>query len=352
MNRSTRVREALVWTVILAAATTALLSFRVQLDKAHVAMVLLLVVLGAGARGGRALGIAVGVASFFVFDWFFLPPYGTLRVANPLDWLVLVAFLATSVVAAQLLHREQEATRRAQADALKDAIIASVSHDLRTPLTTIKALAHQLGELGDERSQMIEEQADRLNRFVVDLLDLSRLNAGAMPVKIELNAVDDLLSAVVQETEGRLVGRPLEVVLSPDDTLLVGRFDLAHSVRVLANLVENAHKYSPAGTPILVTAWRSDATVRITVMYRGSGVPPAEAERIFTPFYRPGGSPSDAGSAGLGLSLARRMAEIQGGSVIYAPRESGGSAFTLVLPAAELHDAASALRVAKSFTES
>ncbi len=337
---------------MLAAATLVLLSIRSELDKAHVVMVLLLVVLGAGAKGGRALGIAIGVLSFLDFDWFFLPPYNTLRVANPFDWIVLVSFLITSVVAAQLLHQEQEATRRAQADALKDALITSISHDLRTPLTTIKALAHQLGALGDERSQMIEEQADRLNRYVVDLLDLSRLDAGAMPVRIELNAVDDLLSAVVQETEAHLGGRALEVALSPHDSLLVGRFDLAHSVRVLANLIENANKYSPAGAPILVTARRADDTLRITVMDRGPGVPDSEIERIFTPFYRAGGAPSDAGSAGLGLSLARRMAELQGGSLTYSPREGGGSAFTLVLPAAELRDAEEARRVANTFTKS
>jgi two-component system sensor histidine kinase KdpD len=342
----------LVWTAVLAAATLALLAFRAQLDKAHVAMVLLLVVLGAGAKGGRALGIGIGIASFLDFDWFFLSPYGTLRVSNPLDWIVLISFLITSVVAAQLLHREQEARRRAEADALKDALIASISHDLRTPLTTIKALAHQLGDLGDERSQMIEEQADRLNRYVVDLLDLSRLDAGAMPVRLELNAVDDLLSAVVQEAEAHLGGRPLDVALSSHDPLLVGRFDLGHSARVLVNLIENANKYSPVDAPILVTARRADDTLRITVMDRGPGVPEAEVERIFTPFYRAGGVPSDTLSAGLGLSLARRMAELQGGSVAYAPREGGGSAFSLILPAAELHDAEEARRVAQSFVKS
>ena len=350
--RSHRVRDALVWSVILALATLVLLAFRSQLDKAHVAMVLLLVVLGAGARGGRVLGIALAAASFFVFDWFFLTPYGTLRVENPLDWLVLVTFLATSVVAAELLHREQEATRRALAEQLKDALIASVSHDLRTPLTTIKALAHQLGALGDERSQMIEEQADRLNRYVVDLLDLSRLNAGELPVRIELNAVDDLLSAVVQETEARLGGRPLEVALPPDDALLVGRFDLAHSVRILANLVENAHKYSLAGTPVVVTAWHSGSHLRVSVLDRGPGIPDGERERIFTPFYRPAGSAPDAGSAGLGLALARRMAEVQGGDVTWAPREGGGSVFTLLLPAADLDEAARAKRAARAFTKS
>jgi two-component system sensor histidine kinase KdpD len=290
--------------------------------------------------------------SFLVFDWFFLKPYGTLRVENPFDLFVLVPFIVTSVVSARLLYREREAVRRAEADRLKDALIASVSHDLRTPLTTIKALAHELGELGDERSQIIEEQADRLNVYVADLLDLSRLNAGAMPVRIELNAVDDVLSALVQETEGRLAGRTLDVRLPRDGALLFGRFDLAHSVRVLANLVENAHKYSPIGEPVLVTASRHDGWLRIAVLDRGPGVGAGERERIFTPFYRPPGSSADAGSAGLGLALARRMAEIQGGSLTYAPREGGGSEFTLHLPTAEPSDTTKARKAASVFTES
>jgi len=352
MKGAPRVREVATWTIVLALTTWGLLAVRRDLDKAHVAMVLLLVVLGAGARGGRLLGILSGVASFIVFDWFFLPPYGTLRVANPLDWLVLVTFLVTSVVAAQLLHREQEATRRAEAERLKDALLASVSHDLRTPLTTIKALAHELGVLGDERSQVIEEQADRLNRYVEDLLDLSRLNAGEMPLRAELNAVDDLLSALVQETEARLGGRPLEVRLPVSGDLLSGRFDLLMCVRILANLVENAHKYSPPGTPVEVHAAKVEHKLRISVLDRGGGVPEGEGERIFTPFYRPAGSPADAGSAGLGLALARRMAELQGGALVYAPREGGGSVFTLVLPAAGLSEESRAEEAARVFTDS
>ncbi len=507
MTRQRRVRDALIWLAVLAATTTALIPFRAQLDKAHITLVLLLVVLGAGAQGGRVLGVGIGAASFLVFDWFFLPPLHTLVIANPLDWLVLFAFLATSVVAAQLLHREQESARIAraraedvdrlatlgaealaaaraedalgavatmirestrvdsctvyiageqgmrlgaasptlpdaapvpplvdwvaregapaaetaegtsrlgragvavretarssdaeisailvplavrqqtvgvlrlaggevaqlddsqwrfldaiayyaalgtervrlaadvarvealrEADRLKDALLASVSHDLRTPLTTIKALAHELGALGDERSQVIEEQADRLNRLVADLLDLSRLNAGAMPLSLELNAVDDLVSAAIQDTESRFAGRALTIVLPTDGAMLVGRFDLALSIRVLVNLVENAIKYSTPGTAITLSVQRELSRLLLRVSDIGPGVPAGEEERIFTPFYRPTGARADAGSAGLGLAIARRMAEWQGGAVTFE-RTLDGSAFTLALPASDL----------------
>jgi len=333
-----RLLDALLWIAVLAATTAILIPLRPTLDKAHITLVLLLVVLGAGAQGGRVLGVGIGGAAFLVFDWYFLPPLHHFVVANPLDWLVLFAFLATSIVASQLLHLRQEAARVAllhETDRLKDALLASVSHDLRTPLTTIKALAHELGALGDERSQIIEEQADRLNRLVADLLDLSRLSAGAMPLHVELNAVDDLLSAAFQDTESRLDGRSLAAELPRDGEMLVGRFDLSLSIRVLVNLIENAVKYSSPGTTIRVAVVRDSDTLRIGVSDTGPGVPSGEEERIFTPFYRPSGERPDAGSAGLGLAIARRMAEAQGGGVAYA-KNPDGSTFTLTLPAADL----------------
>ncbi|HEY2850741.1 MAG TPA: ATP-binding protein [Gemmatimonadaceae bacterium] len=356
MTAARRLRDASLWFAVLAATTATMVPFRADLDKAHIALVLLLVVLGAGAQGGRMLGVGIGLASFLVFDWYFLSPFHTLVVANPLDWVVLIAFLVTSIVAAQLLHREQESARVAraradeinrlsanlahvdalrEADRLKDALLASVSHDLRTPLTTIKALAHELGALGDERSQIIEEQADRLNRVVADLLDLSRLSAGAMPVHLELNAVDDLLSAAFQDTEGRLAGHELTAVLPNDSVLLVGRFDISLSIRVLVNLIDNAIKYSSPATTIRVAARRNGATLDVSVSDTGPGVPPGEDERIFTPFYRPPGERPDVGSAGLGLAIARQMAQSQGGNVTYA-RRTDGSTFTLVLQAADV----------------
>ncbi|HEX7545877.1 MAG TPA: DUF4118 domain-containing protein, partial [Gemmatimonadaceae bacterium] len=117
MSRRPLLRDALLWLVVLAVTTAILVPFRAELDKAHITLVLLLVVLGAGAQGGRVLGIGIGAASFLVFDWFFLRPLHTFVIANPLDWLVLIAFLATSIVAAQLLHREQESARIAGARA-------------------------------------------------------------------------------------------------------------------------------------------------------------------------------------------------------------------------------------------
>lgn len=508
--RASRVRPVVLAATALTATTLGMLALRPLLEEVHVALILLLVVLGASAAGGRAVGLTTAAASFLIFDVLFLPPYNTLVVANPLDWIVLFAFLATSVVAAQLLYRAQEEARQSraradeidrlatlgaealnapdatvalesianvirsstgvelceillqsgsavsiaaespsggssgegkslawlaesvrdsgaaaieqrdgtthiaasrpsgselallaqgdavalllplrvqertvgvlrvanahglrldssrwrfldaisyyaglgvervrlaaeaehaaalrEADRLKDALLASVSHDLRTPLTTIKAMAHDLGSLGDERSEIIEQEADRLNRFVADLLDLSRLTSGALPLRIELNAVDDLLGALVQRVEGSLGTKRLLVTLPPGDALLLGRFDFVQALRALANLVENAKKYDRSESPIEIVAERTGDELGIHVADRGPGIAPDALPRLFEPFNMPDGREPDAGSAGLGLSIARRVTEAQCGRLVYTPREGGGSVFTLFLPAAE-----------------
>ena len=327
----------------LAVAAAILFAFRNNLDKAHVALVFLLVVLASSALGGRVLGVAIAVVAFIIFDWFFLPPYNTLLVRNPLDWVVLVAFLITSFVAAELLYRaraERAAVERAEAlreaDKLKDALLASLSHDLRTPLTTIKGLAHELQPLGDERTMIIEEQADRLNRLVTDLLDVARLDGGALPLDIQVNAADDLLGAVVQHVSGRPDRNRLKVALDDPSSLSLGRFDFVHSLRILANLVDNALKYAPIDTPIDVTGGLENGEIVFRVADRGAGIPASERDRMFTPFYRPVGRVADAGSSGLGLSIARRLAEAQSGTLRYSDRHGGGSVFELRLPAGPL----------------
>ena len=225
--------------------------------------------------------------------------------------------------------------------AIRDAILRHSNIPVGTvPIYEALARVRKVEDLTAELMlQVIEEQADRLNRYVSDLLDLSRMNAGSMPVRLELNAVDDLLSATIEETEAAL-GRPLDVRLPSDGVLLAGRFDLSLSVRILVNLVENANKYGPQGSPIRIDAVQQGGVLRLTVADRGPGIDAAEVDRVFTPFYRPLSAPADRGSAGLGLALCQRMAELQKGRLSYAPNPAGGSLFVLELPAVELPAAA------------
>jgi len=211
-----------------------------------------------------------------------------------------------------------------------------MSHDLRTPLTTIKGIAHEIAHGGDpERALAIEEEADRLAALVEGLLEVSRIDADASRVRMELNTLDDLVGAAIQRAESTLHPHPIEVDLGATP-LLAGRFDFAQSLRILVNLLDNAAKYSPAGSPIELTVRRRGEKLLVSVADRGAGIAPGDQERIFDPFFRASGSPPDVRGTGLGLAIARRLARAQGGELTATPREGGGTIFTVELIAGEL----------------
>jgi two-component system sensor histidine kinase KdpD len=145
-----------------------------------------------------------------------------------------------------------------------------------------------------------------------------------------------LIGAAVRQTRGLFNERPLRTLIDLDSPALVGQFDFSQSLRVLVNLLENAARYAPPTQPIEIAARREGTQLVFTVSDRGPGVPDEDAGRIFEPFFRAKSAAPDAGRAGLGLSIARTLAEIQGGTVSYTPRTGGGSVFALRLPAAEL----------------
>src|SRR5262249_40563413 len=204
----------------------------------------------------------------------------------------------------------------------------------RTPLTTIKGIANEIRHgANPENAAVIEKEADWLDGLVGDLLDLSRIQAGAVRPVLELNTLEDLVGAALRRAAAALQGRRVDVD-SPSDELLSGVFDFTQSLRVLVNLLDNAAKYSAAGSPIDICLRRHGDRLLIDVMDRGPGIPEAEHQRIFESFYRPPGVPPDVRGHGLGLSIARGLAEAQGGTVQVAPRPGGGSIFTLELRAA------------------
>jgi two-component system, OmpR family, sensor histidine kinase KdpD len=244
------------------------------------------------------------------------------------DALAYYAALAAERVRLAGEASQVEALR--EADRLKDAVLASLSHDLRTPLTSIRATAAELRVEGEERGAIIEEESERLNRLVTDLLDLSRLRAGSLRPELDLNAAEDLVGAALQQVAA-IPGASAVQVQLPAGEIPLGRFDFVHSLRSLTNLVENALRYSPGAVEIEVT--QDGSELRIRVLDRGPGVPVADRERVFQPFFRSTSS-RDPHGTGLGLAIADSLARSQGGSVTYRDRPGGGSIFELILQAA------------------
>jgi two-component system sensor histidine kinase KdpD len=253
--------------------------------------------------------------------------------------IALAYYAALGLERARLVASAERAEAERRVEALRSALLTAVSHDLRTPLTTIKGLAHEIANGGDvSAATVVETEADRLDALVADFLDLSRIHAGAVRPNLEVNTADDLLGAALQRAGGAIGDHPI-IVEQPDEVLLAGRFDFSQALRILVNLLDNAAKYSPNGLPIAIRVLREADRLKVSVLDRGPGVPVEERERIFEPFYRPPGVAPDVRGTGLGLSIARGLAEAQGGALRYEARPGGGSILTLELAAADTPDA-------------
>jgi two-component system, OmpR family, sensor histidine kinase KdpD len=244
----------------------------------------------------------------------------------------LAALLAVAVGRAELEAEALEAEALRRSDVVKTALLRAVSHDLRSPLTAIVAGADALAsdEIHlDEADQAalvaaIREEAQRLDRVVANLLDVSRLEAGALDTHRELWAVDELVGRALDSI--RLGGDRIVVELDPDAPPV--RVDAAQIERVIANLIENALRFSPSGTPVVVRAEHGATELRIHVVDRGPGVAASNRDTIFQPFRSDG-----SGGSGLGLAIARGFAEANGGRV-WTQEDPAGGHFVLALATA------------------
>jgi two-component system sensor histidine kinase KdpD len=216
----------------------------------------------------------------------------------------------------------------------------SISHDLRTPLVSItgalSALDQEGGNLdGEARRSLVRtarEEAERLNRLVGNLLDMTRLEAGALRVKREACDAEDLIGAAIGQMEGRLAGRTLELNVQQGTPMLWADFVMI--CHVLGNLLDNALKYSPPDSPLDVQAVRQGDEVWISVLDRGIGIPKEDLERVFDKFYRVQ-RPEQVTGTGLGLAISKGIVEAHAGRIWAAQRPGGGTTVTMALPVAE-----------------
>jgi two-component system sensor histidine kinase KdpD len=254
----------------------------------------------------------------------------------------LASLVAITLDRGRLEQEALEAERLRISDSVKTTILRAVSHDLRSPLTAIRVAAESLAspavaldDPGRERQiDTLLAAAGRLERLVANLLDLSRLQAGAAVPRRELVPVDELighaLASVAAEDEGR-VG-----VTLPEDVPLA-EVDAVQVERALGNLVENALAFSPPGEPVRIEVSATDDEVVLRIVDVGPGIPAGDLERVFEPFERAGDP--ERGGAGLGLSIARGFAEANGGRLWAESERRRGAALVLALPRAALSEA-------------
>jgi len=247
------------------------------------------------------------------------------------------AQLGAALTRRRLQEGAAEAARLARADELRAALLAAVSHDLRTPLASIKASVTSLlqddvdwpPEAINEFLATIDEETDRLTALVSNLLDMSRLQAGALSLHRRPVGVEEIVPAALSSLGDRARGDVVEVGVA--ETLPRVDADPALLERVLANLIDNALAWSPPGVAVRVEAGGVPGAVHVRVVDRGPGIPPAERDRVFLPFQRLGDRSSGAG-VGLGLAVARGFTVAMGGELTVEDTPGGGTTMVVMLP--------------------
>ncbi len=246
---------------------------------------------------------------------------------------------ALAIEREQLRSRAERSERLEQADRWRRAMLGAVSHDLRTPLATVKAAVSDLRsddvslcrEDEQELLGLVEAQADRLERLVANLLGMAQIEAGALRLDLGETTVDELLSEALDVLGP---GWPGRVSTSLPLTLPAVWVDHLLAVQVLVNLIENAGRYAPDGTAVELSARVAGGSVEVAVEDRGPGVAEGDRERVFTMFSRNG---AGGGRAGLGLTIAKAFVEAHGGTITVAERRGGGARFAFTLPRARRH---------------
>ena len=351
---------------------------RAHTNSTTVALALLLVVLFVAIKCGSGPAMFASILGMTGFNYFFLEPVGTFRIADIDNWIALAAFLIAALAVGQLSARarqravEAEAGKREierlyeelreafelasraeglrQSELLKSALLDAVTHDLRTPLTSIKAAVTTLldtrASAGDSVSldeegrqeflEVINEETDRLNRFIEGLVDMARIEAGALQLRRTWANVDELIAAALARAKPRTAGHKVEVELEKD--LPVVKVDARALSEVIYTLVDNATKYSPDGSRIKITAHRAlDEMIEIGVEDEGCGVVPELRSRIFEKFFRSSEVTNEAAEAstglGMGLAIAHGIVSAHGGRIWVEDRATGpGSRFAFVVP--------------------
>ncbi len=318
---------------------------------------------------GLRLGLLASLLSAVAFNYFQLPPLHRLTIADEENWVALIAFVVVAAISstvaglarAQAIEAERrraeadralaelaalarerdrmqaemvEAEALRRSDELKTALLRSISHDLRTPLTSIIAGGAALGSpstTAEERTELsaaVVDEGERLSRLVANLLDMSRLEAGKAEPHRE--AVD---LAEVLEASRAAIGRPQAVRLAVDRDLPLVDADAAQLERVFANLLENAVRHG-GGRPVTVSSRLVGDRIAVRVVDQGPGIPENERRLIFEPF-RHGSGNGPGGGAGLGLAIAKGFVEANGGEIDVDSVLGQGSSFVVTMPCRE-----------------
>jgi two-component system sensor histidine kinase KdpD len=343
--------------------TISLGPFHEEINSTTVALAFLLVVLFVAMFWGSRPALLASVVAAFCFNYFFLPPLYTLTIAHAQNWVALIVFFTTAIAVGQLSARAKQRAEEAegarheienlyqqlqlaferasqaealkQSEKLKSALLDAVTHDLRTPLASIKASITTLideaqGRTEDDQPvsldaasrfemlEIINEESDRLNRFIGGLIEMARIEAGELALRRRWGPIDEMVSAAIVRAEP--VTQRHSVRINIEKELPVVRVDERAVSEVVYTLIDNAAKYSPEGSSIRINARRAgEDLIQVEVEDEGSGVPPELRERVFDKFFRATRdgdiTTQQPSGAGMGLAIAKGIVEAHEGKI-------------------------------------
>jgi two-component system sensor histidine kinase KdpD len=366
----------------IAAVTAVLEPIHLRITLATVALTLLVVVLFIATVWGSRPALAASGLGILSFNYFFLPPVRTWTINDPENWVAWIAFVVTAVTAGQLssyakrraevaelrrleidrlyqelsgaFERASHAEALKQSEKLKSALLDAVTHDIRTPLTSIKASVTTLldetegssneefplvldAESRREMLEVINEESDRLNRFVEDLIELAKIEAGELGLRLQWSSIDEIIASALARAKSLVSRHKILIDIQKDLPLI--RVDSQAISEVIYTLIDNAAKYSPVDTSIYISARQNDkGNLLVAVEDEGESVAPELRERIFEKFFRAihdtGSGTRQPTGTGMGLAIAKGIIEAHKGHIwaTDAAKNKFGTRFEFSLP--------------------
>jgi len=357
-------------------ATFFLFAFRDQVNSTTVALVFLLIVLFTAAFLGRNPALLISAIAALIFNFYFLRPFGTLNIADWENLVAWAAFTITAITAGELsayakrraveaerqkdeikrlydelqtaFEKSSEAEALRRSEKLKTALLDAVTHDLKTPLTSIKAsvttlldseVGHRTIELDSEARQdfleIIDEETDRLNQFIEGMVELARIESGEFDMQANWISIADTIRNALERAAKLLDNRRILLKLERDLPLV--KAEEKALAEVIFTLIDNAANYSPTDSEIEISARRvQNEMVEIAVKDEGRGIPLEWREKVFDKFFRVENKVTDlpkSKGTGLGLAIARGIVEAHGGKIWIEENESGkGAKFIFTIP--------------------
>jgi K+-sensing histidine kinase KdpD len=325
--------------VVLACVLASFVSERI-FQVADLVVLFPLGVLLIAARFGVGPAIFTAVAGVSSFDFLFIPPTMSLGIREGRNIVTLVVMLAVTAIIGmmtdQLRRQAVQAHRQAEVERLRNALLSALSHDLRSPLANLVGAGTALREDALDRreraalSELVAEEALRLSRLVNNLLELTRLESGQLRVKPMPQAIDETIGAALIRLDAKLKGRTVRTRVPEEIPLAL--FDPVLIEQVLANILENAIRYTPAASPIDIVARYEDGHIVVEVSDRGPGVAAGDEARVFERLYRGGGTSQGDGGIGLGLTICHAVITAHEGKIWLENRPGGGATVRFTLP--------------------